>query len=88
MKYMTQLLVHWQELKTRLENEKPDLLGIYTNLMTKLNVLKIIRFIKDSPILQHTKIILGGPEVRNHKEKIFRLWRRYNCIWRRVRNDA
>jgi radical SAM superfamily enzyme YgiQ (UPF0313 family) len=57
------------ELKTRLENEKPDLVGIYTNLMTKLNVLKIIRFIKDSPYLQHTKIILGGPEVRNHKEK-------------------
>ena len=57
------------ELRTRLENEKPDLLGIYTNLMTKLNVLKIIRFIKDSPNLQHTKIILGGPEVRNHKEK-------------------
>jgi radical SAM superfamily enzyme YgiQ (UPF0313 family) len=58
-----------QELKDRLENEKPDLIGIYTNLMTKLNVLKIIRFIKDSPFLQHTKIILGGPEVRNHKEK-------------------
>ncbi|HEX5151433.1 MAG TPA: radical SAM protein [Parafilimonas sp.] len=57
------------ELKTRLENEKPDLIGIYTNLMTKLNVLKIIRFVKDSPSLQDTKIILGGPEVRNHKQK-------------------
>ena len=46
----------------------PDVIGIYTNLMTKLNVLKIIKEIKSSPTLQHTKIILGGPEVRNHAE--------------------
>jgi anaerobic magnesium-protoporphyrin IX monomethyl ester cyclase len=44
----------------------PDVIGIYTNLMTKLNVLKIIQHIK-----QHhpeTKIILGGPEVRASAE--------------------
>ena len=48
---------------------KPSVLGIYTNLMTKLNVLKIISYIKNEPALQSTRIILGGPEVRNHKEK-------------------
>ena len=37
--------------------------------MTKLNVLRIIKFIKEAQALQHIKIILGGPEVRNHKEK-------------------
>src|SRR4051812_14513977 len=58
-----------EELKNYLLHEAPGLIGIYTNLMTKLNVLKIISFIKNSPSLQHTKIILGGPEVRNHKEK-------------------
>jgi anaerobic magnesium-protoporphyrin IX monomethyl ester cyclase len=58
-----------QQLTSYLLDEKPDLLGIYTNLMTKLNVLKIIQFIKNTPFLQDTKIILGGPEVRNHKEK-------------------
>ena len=58
-----------EELKNRLQFDTPDLIGIYTNLMTKLNVLKIINFIKNSPSLQHTKIILGGPEVRNHKTK-------------------
>jgi len=52
----------------QLENKKPDIIGIYTNLMTKLNVLKIIKYIKHSDILKHTKIILGGPEVRNHAE--------------------
>lgn len=46
--------------------EKPAIVGIYTNLMTKLNVLRIIRFIKQEPSLQPTRIVLGGPEVRNH----------------------
>jgi anaerobic magnesium-protoporphyrin IX monomethyl ester cyclase len=46
--------------------DKPRVVGIYTNLMTKLNVLRIIRFIKNRDELHHTRIVLGGPEVRNH----------------------
>ncbi len=34
--------------------------------MTKLNVLRITRFVKEQPELQHTRVVLGGPEVRNH----------------------
>ncbi|MBO9567097.1 MAG: radical SAM protein [Niastella sp.] len=49
-----------------LVEDKPNVVGIYTNLMTKLNVLRIIRFIKQEPQLVHTKVVLGGPEVRNH----------------------
>lgn len=49
----------------RITAEKPDIIGIYTNLMTKLNVLKIIKFVKNNNSLSHIKIILGGPEVRN-----------------------
>lgn len=56
-------------LQDHLVKQQPDVIGIYTNLMTKLNVLKIIQFMKSEPSLQHVKIILGGPEVRNHKEK-------------------
>ena len=56
-------------LKTYIEETKPGIIGIYTNLMTKLNVLKIIHFLKSDTSLQNIKIILGGPEVRNHKEK-------------------
>ena len=36
--------------------------------MTKLNVLKIIKYIKTEPLLRNTKINLGGPEVRNHTQ--------------------
>jgi radical SAM superfamily enzyme YgiQ (UPF0313 family) len=50
----------------KLLDMQPDVIGIYTNLMTKVNVLRIIRYIKSQKDLQHTRIILGGPEVRNH----------------------
>lgn len=57
------------KLCARLLEERPQVIGIYTNLMTKLNVLRIVRFIKSSDELQYTKIVLGGPEVRNHALK-------------------
>jgi len=50
-----------------LEN-KPKLIGIYTNLMTKVSVLKIIEFIHSQPSLNECKIILGGPEIRYNAE--------------------
>ena len=59
-------------LKDFLLNEQPDIIGIYTNLMTKLNVLKIISFVRQAKSFDHTKIILGGPEIRNHKEKFLK----------------
>ena len=46
--------------------DKPDILAIYTNLMTKLNVLRLIKEVKQNPSLSNTRIILGGPEVRHH----------------------
>ncbi|MEP6673919.1 MAG: radical SAM protein [Ferruginibacter sp.] len=58
-----------EKLKAYILEQQPPVIGIYTNLMTKLNVLRIIGFVKSIDSLQHTKIILGGPEVRNHKEK-------------------
>lgn len=59
----------FDKLCAQLMQQQPQVIGIYTNLMTKLNVLRIIRFIKSTTVLQHTKIVLGGPEVRNHALK-------------------
>ncbi|MES2761926.1 MAG: radical SAM protein [Bacteroidota bacterium] len=56
------------KLKEKILNTKPDAVAIYTNLMTKLNVLKIIKFIRSENSLINTKIILGGPEVRNYAD--------------------
>lgn len=54
----------FEKLKEELLSTKPPLVAMYTNLMTKLNVLKIISFIKSTPELKDTKVILGGPEIR------------------------
>lgn len=56
--------ISFQQFTETLEHTRPNIIGIYTNLMTKLNVLKIIRFIKSNDILKQCKIILGGPEIR------------------------
>jgi radical SAM superfamily enzyme YgiQ (UPF0313 family) len=40
------------------------LLGIYVNLMTKLNVLRLINSIRENEALRDCKIVLGGPDLR------------------------
>lgn len=40
------------------------MLGIYVNLMTKLNVLQLINCIKENEALRDCKIVLGGPDLR------------------------
>src|SRR4051812_8871183 len=56
-------------LHQRLLAAPPDVLGIYTNLMTKLNVLAIVRFVRSQPSLERTRVVLGGPEVTHHAER-------------------
>jgi anaerobic magnesium-protoporphyrin IX monomethyl ester cyclase len=56
----------FEKQKEKLLTARPDIIGIYTNLMTKLNVLRLIKFIREEKSSQHTRIVLGGPEVRNH----------------------
>lgn len=50
--------------------KKPSILAIYINLMTKINVVKTIQFVRSQSTLQHIKIILGGPDVRYNKENL------------------
>jgi radical SAM superfamily enzyme YgiQ (UPF0313 family) len=57
---------NFDKQKVFLREFKPDVIGLYTNLMTKLNVLRLIQFVRGEEELKHTRIILGGPEVRNH----------------------
>jgi anaerobic magnesium-protoporphyrin IX monomethyl ester cyclase len=58
----------FEKQKEKIIAEKPDFLCIYVNLMTKLNVLRLMKFVLENPETKGIKIILGGPEVRNHAE--------------------
>lgn len=59
----------FDEQKQSLIDLKPDVIAIYCNLMTKLNVLPLIKFIKGESSLSNSKIILGGPEPPFHAEE-------------------
>lgn len=58
------------EFQKHLLQHQPSVVGIYVNLMTKINVLESIRFIKSN--LPQSRIILGGPEVRYSAENFLR----------------
>lgn len=51
---------------------QPEVIAIYTNLMTKINVVKMIHFIKNEPQLKQCKIALGGPEVTHHADNFIK----------------
>lgn len=42
--------------------KKPKVISIYTNLMTKIEVIKLIKIVKTEKF-NHPKIVLGGPDV-------------------------
>ena len=46
-----------------LVEQQPDIIAIYANMMTKIEVVKLIAFITKTPALTHTLIVLGGPDV-------------------------
>jgi anaerobic magnesium-protoporphyrin IX monomethyl ester cyclase len=75
-------------LEKHLTENRPDVIGIYVNLMTKLNVLKIIRLLKENSAFNNIHIILGGPEVRNHAEQFLNFGAEVIVVGRRRRNDA
>ena len=59
----------FEALTTEILLKKPESIAIYTNLMTKLNVIKLMKFIRKEDELNSTKIILGGPDVSYNYEK-------------------
>jgi anaerobic magnesium-protoporphyrin IX monomethyl ester cyclase len=53
------------ELFSLLEDEPPALLGVYANLMTRPNVLEIVKRAREAG----WKIVVGGPEPANYAEQ-------------------
>lgn len=59
----------FEEQWNNILKNKPTILAVYVNLMTRLNVVKLIKKVKSEATLSHTKIVLGGPEVRHYTKE-------------------
>jgi radical SAM superfamily enzyme YgiQ (UPF0313 family) len=55
--------------RAMLLEKRPDVIGMYTNLMTRPRIVELLHFIRSRGELDHTKVVLGGPEVTHHVEK-------------------
>ncbi|MBK8391301.1 MAG: B12-binding domain-containing radical SAM protein [Saprospiraceae bacterium] len=50
-----------------LENQ-PDILAVYSNLMSKIQVGQLLHFIRNHPNLAKTLVVIGGPDVSHNIE--------------------
>jgi len=57
--------LEWQDYVLK---EKPELIAFYVNLMTKVKVIKLMKWIRNNRNLTNTKIVLGGPDITFNKE--------------------
>jgi anaerobic magnesium-protoporphyrin IX monomethyl ester cyclase len=46
--------------------EQPNVLAFYVNLMTKLQVIRLTKWVKHESGLNHIKVIFGGPDVTHN----------------------
>ena len=46
-----------------IKEKQPKAIAIYTNLMTKINVIKLVKTLKINPDYGFPKVILGGPDI-------------------------
>lgn len=59
-------------LVERVASLRPKCLGIYVNLMTRANVVRIMREVRNLPGMAAVPIVLGGPETKNHATNFLR----------------
>ena len=58
-----------EDLFTFLKEEKPLYLGIYATFLTRKQVVTIISYVKKNQMLNNTRVILGGTDVRYNAEE-------------------
>ena len=56
-----------------IEEKQPKVISIYTNLMTKLNVIKLINTLTSNKKYGSPKIVLGGPDITYNVENYLKL---------------
>ncbi|MDH7448058.1 B12-binding domain-containing radical SAM protein [Aquimarina sp. 2201CG14-23] len=61
-------------------SKKPDVVAIYANLMTKVEVIKLIKILITEASYGFPKIVLGGPDVTYNTENYLRSGAQYIVI--------
>ncbi|MFN5209856.1 MAG: B12-binding domain-containing radical SAM protein [Bacteroidota bacterium] len=56
-----------EEQKKCILEHKPAVLGVYANLMTKKQIVGLIRWVIGEPQLTSTRIVIGGPDARYNR---------------------
>ncbi len=57
----------------QLLHQRPDILAVYTNLMTKLHVVKLLQFIRQEESLRQCLIVVGGPDITYNIDQYLKL---------------
>jgi anaerobic magnesium-protoporphyrin IX monomethyl ester cyclase len=63
-----------------IKEKQPKAIAIYTNLMTKINVIKLVKILKTDATYGFPKIILGGPDVTYNLENYLNTGAHYIVI--------
>ena len=59
----------YTSLQKSLLKETPKIIAIYANLMTKVNNIRLMQWVKTQPSLAQSKIVMGGPDVTYNCDK-------------------
>ena len=63
-----------------IEEKKADVVAIYTNLMTKIEVVQLIRELRNNARYRFPKIVLGGPDITYNCENYLNAGAHYLVI--------
>ena len=58
----------FEDQRKSILEDRPDVIAIYCNMITKLNVIRLVKWIRSVKELNHSKIVFGGPDLRNNIE--------------------
>jgi radical SAM superfamily enzyme YgiQ (UPF0313 family) len=63
-----------------IKQEKPKVVAIYANLMTKINVIKLVKILNSEAQYGFPKIVLGGPDITYNQENYLKTGAHYLVI--------
>ncbi|UTW67881.1 B12-binding domain-containing radical SAM protein [bacterium SCSIO 12643] len=70
----------YEEQQEYILRHKPSVIAIYANLMTKVNNIRLMQWIKSQSELNHMQIVMGGPDVTYNYENYLRFGADYLVI--------